>query len=358
MAAELRILTRVSTNVDGSPGGTGNIGNLAANASAAALAANNGAPKLFLSDGTQWLLLNAAAQAPTVGTVNLPGGTQGSSTGIGAAWTAFSPKPTDPIIIVSFAGSAYIKTGAGGADGDWTNLGSSTQFATTAEVRAGTDTTKAINSAGLQSRLKATPDATPANDANLIVMLDAGGKVSGGFLSYSTGAEVLAGTVDNKPISPAGLASLLVTAPDAAPANDAGKVVALNAAGQIPVGFLPPFTAVTYVGMLAHTDAAPTAPSQGDLHFFNSSGNLTDASWGALQNTAVESGDAAIYNGSVWQLLQSNIDPSVFVSKAGDVMNANAALTWPGATTAEAGNTLLDLRGGTIEHALLDAGTY
>ena len=99
MATELRIKTK-STDADGSPGGTGNAGNLALNAQASAKATNNNVPKLFVSDGTSWLLANP--QTPvTVGTAALAStGAAGVKTGIGAAWTAKTPKPSGSILVV------------------------------------------------------------------------------------------------------------------------------------------------------------------------------------------------------------------------------------------------------------------
>lgn len=61
MAAELRVHTRKATNTDGPPAAVGNLGNVAANVSTAAVTANRNAPKLYISDGTQWLFVNPAA---------------------------------------------------------------------------------------------------------------------------------------------------------------------------------------------------------------------------------------------------------------------------------------------------------
>jgi hypothetical protein len=302
MAAELRIKTK-STDVDGHPGGTGNAGNLALNAQASAKSKNNDVPKLFASDGSNWYLLNP--QAPvTVGTADLGAGkTPGASTGIGAAWTAKVPKPSGSIIIVSYGGTAFVKTGAGGGDGDWTGLGSATQFASDAEVKTGTNTGKAVNPKGLASFFKTTPDVTPANDAGYSIVLDATGKIDAGFLSIKgltyRGNQDITGTYT--PIS----------------GIQAGDFATASAAGN------------------------------------------SDASWtGITAATKVEIGDLVIWDGSAWHLVEHGIDTSAYLPFAGGTMVADAKIDWPGAATAEAGKVLLDLKGGTIDQALIDCGTY
>ena len=303
MASVLQVKRRIN-GAAGSPGAPGaKEGELALNFPGAA--GTTGKPALWAFDGTAWRQTNPDTNI-SVGVAALPGGTAGSATGVGAAWTAFGAKPTDPIIIATFAGTAYVKTGAGGADGDWTALGAATAFATAAEVLAGTDTAKALNSAVLQSRITATPDATPANDARKLVMLDAGGKINAGFL----------------------------------------PLTGLKFGGNIDM-------TVAY--------AAPTpAPTAGSFYFVSKTGAVA-ASWNAQvanppANVAV--GDMLVYDGTTFHHTANAVDVSGLVPKAGaTTMAADASWTFaPAAVNA----TIID--GGAnlplIENVTINAGTY
>lgn len=267
-------------------------------------AGSAGQPDLYAFDGTGWRHVNPPAAAPTVGTVNLPGGTPGTATGIGAAWTAFATKPTDPIIIASFAGSAYVKTGAGAVDADWTSLGSATAFAVAADVIAGTDTSKSINSAALRGGTVNTP--------------------SGGT---------------------AGVA-------------DADKIIRLNATGQIDSKFLPA-TPSNVRGSVDPTAAlvAPTPPyASGDIVFSNTAGTV-DASWTGAAGQTVASGDSLIFDGTAWHVIPNATDLNAYVPLAGATMNDGAKLTFD-VTTGGSGTVVVDAAGGSIDGAVIDGGTY
>lgn len=120
MAIPVQLKRRIA-GAAGSPAATGfKEGEVALNFPGAA--GTTGTPELWAFDGTGWRRVNPTL---TVGVAALPGGTPGAIAGIGAAWTALTPKPTDPLVIATFAGTAYVKTGPGGADGDWTALGAS-----------------------------------------------------------------------------------------------------------------------------------------------------------------------------------------------------------------------------------------
>lgn len=367
MSAELRIKTRKATNTDGSPGGVGNIGNLAANASTASIAANNGAPKLFLSDGTQWLLVNPPAAAPTVGVAPLPGGTPGSSTGINGVWTAFATKPTDPIIIATFAGSAYLKTGTAGNDGDWTALGSAAKFASAAEILAGAVTDKGIAPDQLRAHALAasTGGTSPAaGDANHLVILDSAGQFAAAFIPNATATETLAGVLDTKFITPADLQSRTKKTPSgaggAAAGADENYLVTLNANGQIDAGFLS-IKGLTYRGNLNLTVPynAITGLKTGDFGTVQTRGK-SDGSWtGIAANTQLEVGDLVFWDGLAWHLVERGIDTSAYVAKSGaNAIQADMAMTWaaPAALT-----TVIDGGDATksrIDNVLLDCGTY
>lgn len=258
-----------------------------------------------------WLRLNPKAAAPTVGTANLPGGAAGSKAGIGTAWTALNPKPTDPIVIASFAGSAYVKTGAGGADADWTSLGSSVSFATIAEALAGTNGDKPIASDVLRALSLAAPSNTPANDVNHLVRLNAAGKIDAGFLNIPSGL-----TFKN---------AIDVTGAYAAPA---------------------------------------TAWKTGDFGVVQSSGTV-GAGWpGIAAGTAATQGDMLLFDGTNYHMLPQESDLTGFVAKAGANAIANdMVMTW---TAPAALTTVLDGADATksqienfnIENCRLDAGTY
>lgn len=367
MSVELRIKTRVATNTDGSPGGTGNIGNLAANASPVARAANGGVPKLFLSDGASWMLINPPGAAPTVAVPALPGGTAGSKLNIGAAWTAFTPKPTDPIVIATYGGAAYIKTGSGGADGDWTVLGSAVQYASAAEILVGTATDKSIAPDQLRAHALAasTGGASPAvADANHLVILDSTGQLNAAFVPNATAAETLDGTLDTKFITPADLESRTKQVPGGAggtaQAADEDYLVRLNANGQIDPGFLS-IRALSYRGNLDLTTpyVAPAGIQAGDFGTVLKAGTV-DATWpGFTGGEALEVGDLVIFDGTNWHVVERGIDTTVYVAKSGaNAIQADMTMTWaaPAALT-----TILD--GGDpaksrIDNMLIDCGTY
>lgn len=357
MSATIQVKRRIN-GASGSPTGTSKAGEVALNFPGAAGATTT--PELWASDGTAWRRVNPPAAAPTVGVAALPGGAIGSATGIGGAWTALGTKPTDPIIIATFAGSAYLKTGAGAADGDWTALGSSTSFATNPETKAGTISTKALTPANLASMLKVTGDlTTPANDAGYIPALGAGGKIALEFLTtnFASSAEVLAGTVTDKTIAPDTLQARLVTSPDATPANDARKIVQLNATGKIDAGFLPA-TASALRGAVDVTAAIALTPAAkaGEYWFANKAGTV-HASWTGAGGQTVASGDMVVFDGTNFHLVPNDVDLAAYVPLAGTTgMTGNIA--WAGAANNKAGTNIVDGKGGTLDNVVVDAGTF
>ena len=363
MPNEIRILNRVA-GADQSPGGTGNQGNLAVNASPASKTANNGTPKLFFSDGTAWIQLNPPAAVPSVGSTTLPGGTPGSSTGIGGAWNTLTPKPTDPIIIVNYAGTAYVKTGAGTADGDWTKLGSSASFASDAEIQAGTVTDKGI--APDQLRLNAlngptgTAGAAAPADANHLIRLDAAGMVAFGFIPSASDAETLTGTELHKLLTPANLQSRTLAAPTATQANDHDYLVRLDANGQIDAGFLS-VKGLSYRGNmdLRATYAAPVGLATGDFGTVSDKG-AAHASWpGFTGGESVEVGDLVIFDGTNWHLVQHGLDTTAYVAKSGaNAIINDMTMTWAAPATL---TTIIDGGDPTksqISNVLLDCGGF
>jgi hypothetical protein len=349
----------------GSPTGTSLPGELAVNFDTGV----GGTPELWASTGTSWARVNPAAAAPTVGTTALPGGAAGSIAGIGTAWTNLASKPTDPIIIASFAGTAYVKTGAGGADADWTALGSATAFATGPETHTGTVTSKAVSPAGLLAAGLAAPTATPAADADYIVRLSSTGKIASGFIN-STGTP--AATPANDATKLVALGSdgkvnngFLHTLSTSAGAGSAGSIPVLNAAGKIDASMIA-LTALSFKGNLDLTAAyaAPgTAPVAGELYTVAKTGSV-NASWAAQfvtgqAPTAVTVGDLLIYDGTKFHHVANTVDLSGAVQKAGANAIANdMTMTWAASTAARVILDGGDASKSKLDRVSLDCGVF
>ena len=325
----------------GSPTGASLPGELAVNFDV------TGAPELWGSDGTAYKRLNPPATAPTVGTSSLPGGVAGAKAGIGAAWAAFAAKPSDPIVIATFAGTAYVKTGAGAADVDWTALGSATTFASDAEVVAGTVTDKAIAPKGLKAAGLATPSATATADAGRLPALGADGKLNSGFL-HTALASVGAGSAGNMPL--------------------------LNAAGKLDPSFLS-INGFTYRGNVDLTAAyvAPAPAAVAGNFFTATKAGTVDASWAALfvagqAPARVTVGDMLFYDGASYHHIANSVDTSVYATivemnkrtskEAANTLTTAATFTWAAPTTATT-----YLNGGSaafahIDNFTLDCGTF
>jgi hypothetical protein len=259
---------------------------------------NTTPPTLKIWDGSAWRAVGHATI--TVGNATLAGGTIGSPVGIGAAWTALTPKPTSDVVIASYAGSAYAKIGSGGSDADWVALGSSTVFATANEITTGSENRKAIAPDQLRAVALVAPSATPTNDANKFIRLNPQGKIDPGFLQV--GGVVIRPAVD----------------PTAAP---------------------------------------PATPVQGDLHFA-SAGGVVHTGYGFPPGTTAKSGDSFLYDGAAWHLIPNEVDLNAYLPLAGGTMAATTSkITWPAATPA-APETYLELAGGQISNGIIDAGLF
>jgi hypothetical protein len=325
-------------------------------------------PTIYLNDGGGWRTANPDAPVPTIGTPSLPGGTQGSATGIGAAWTALTPKPTDPIVIAQFAGGTYLLRAGqpGGADADWVALGSVTQFATAGEIHTGTDTLKAINSKGLRDETLNAPSApsgaATSADEGKLVRLDSGGAIDNGFiiLPYATAAEIAAGSATDKVISPAILRGEALATPSTgtAAAADANKLIRLDANGQIDFKFFPalPSEVRGSVNPIAPLVQPSTPYKSGDIVFVNTGGNI-DPSWTGVAGQTVESGDSLIFDGTNWHHIPNATDLNDYVPLDGATMHDGASLTFD-ITTGGAGTVVINGGGGNIDNAVIDCGTY
>lgn len=320
-------------------------------------------PELWGSDGTAWKRLNPEVTAPTIGSPALAGGTSGSKTGIGAAWTALATKPTDPIIIASFAGSAYIKTGTGGADSDWTSLGSAAQFASTADVIAGIDATKAVSSAALRG---AAPNVSAgAADVDKLARLNAAGHIDVSFLATTTTGGAAANANEFILLDAAGhIPSTAVdavvspTGGAAAVAGDSGKFIQLNAAGQIDSKFIS-LSSVSFKSSIDLTKTPPTTWNVGDygVAAANTASGSIDAGFGV--SVDVKKGDMVIKTATGWEAIAQDVDLSTYVSKSGANAIANdMVMTWTAPTTL---TTIIDGADSTkskIDNVQVDCGTF
>lgn len=135
--------------------------------------------------------------APQYIDLNTPGGAD-----IGAAWTAWAGVNvtnvrTSVIVIASFGTpvSKFVLKNLAHPEleASWERLSTDLDLANAAEVLAGSNGTKVITPATLQSRVLVAPTATPANDANHLVILDAAGHIAPGFLGLASSVFTLAG---------------------------------------------------------------------------------------------------------------------------------------------------------------------
>ena len=205
----------------------------------------------LIFDGASWHLLHTAANALTKITYAVQA-LPTDPLGIGSAWTALVAKPTDTIILATFNGDTYLKTGAGGADADWTLIESPFAVADAPEMATGTDNVKAVSPLRFATELNRVLGITEAFRA--------------------TGSVITSG------------------GPPAA--ANAGKPVGLNPAGIVDPALLPPTTSITapLAPNLAGIGAAwtalgakPTDPIvfatfQGDTYYKTGAGGA-DADW-------------------------------------------------------------------------------
>lgn len=363
MSSVIKIKRRIG-GTQQAPTGTNNEGELALYFPGAAGATTK--PTLYANDGGGWREVNPNVNPNVRGIV--------STANAGAVEAAFNAQnitvAAGDIVIYthpSSNGTAYVYTGPAGAPvsgataTQFTALGAAPAVATGAQVIAGTDNAHTVTPKALRDANLAAPSGTPANDANHLVRLATGGKLDTGFLNLATGAQILTGTVETVVNTPKAMADAATNTPNATPANDANKYVRLGATGKIAGGFLALPATMSYKGNMDVT-VAYAAPSPawiaGDFGLISKSG-AADASWNAQGVTgAVKQGDMIFYDGTKYHVMAAETDLNAYVPKAGGTMVAAAKIAWPGTAAAEAGKTLLDLRGGTIDNGLIDGGTF
>jgi hypothetical protein len=301
-------LKRRINGAAGAPGAGGSLeGEIALNFPGAA--GTTTTPELWAFDGSGWRRVNPPPGAINTQSVNLnnPGGAD-----IGAAataWITAGNTITGDIVIATYGvpAQAYVLTNKAqpGVAASWTSLGGAVSMATGPEVITGTDTLKAVTPKALRDATLNAPSGTPANDANFIPRLNAQGKIDAGFLTIT-------GTTF-------------------------GGVIDASAAGT----------------------NAPANPVTGEFHFISVGGSLDGTGWTGLATPLpVVAGDLVIFDGTNWHAMQATVDLSAYLPLAGGTMAAQALVQWPGATGAETGHILLDLKGGKIDNAVIDCGTY
>jgi hypothetical protein len=311
MATEIQFLRKIN-GTPGSPSTVGALeGTIAFNMPGVAGATDK--PTMFIFDGVGWREVNPDVPI-TVGSVSLPGGTVGSATGIGVAWGSLANKPTTSIVIAEYGQTAYVKIGAGGADADWAPLGSATEFASAAEIQAGTETRKAISPAGLASRILVKPDSlNSANNVHKLVMTTTSGKIDNRFLSLPATVQYLGS-----------------------------------------------------VNLTLHYKFQNSTLVIGSFCISNTDGTI-DATWTAqIENpgTTTSRGDMLFWNGTRWDVIQGDIDPAAFVNVAGvNAIHAGMTMNWTAAA-----NKVVIIDGGdaafstisnvNLEDVTIDCGTY
>jgi hypothetical protein len=258
--------------------------------------------ELWAFDSSAWRRVNPTT---TITTQSITLGTVGAN--IGAAYTTWSGTPgntiTGNVVIASWGTpqQAYVLTNTAlpGAAASWTSLGGSTPFATSGEVLTGTEAAKAI-----------APDVLRASTVNT-----------------------------------------------SAGAGDANKIPRLDATGKIAASMLPT-SSWELKGALDQTGAnsGPAAPTTGDTYFLTANGNF-DASWTGLGGTNGLSGDMVVWDGAKWLHIPNYTDLNAYVPLAGSSL-LTGTFTWVGAAGSKAGTILYDFKGGTLDGALIDAGTY
>lgn len=267
--------------------------------------AGSAEPKVW--DGTAWQNVRTAIQQQSLDLT-----AQTGAADIGAAYVAAgTPAITGNIVIATWGSpaQAYIlsNTAAPQTAASWTSLGGAVTFATPAEVLAGTATQKAIDPAGLQSRMTAAPNAVPANDARKLVQLNAQGKLDSSFLDVH-------------------------------------------------------FT--HFVGGVDLTQAPASTWASGDMAIVSADAlqAAINAGWGITTNA--KAGDVIVYDGVNYVLIATANDLTGAVMKAGaNAIAADMSMTWIAPTVMTtvldgADNTKSQIENFNLENCVIDAGTY
>jgi len=117
MAFTLQLLHRTTGGKGAPDTGFNNVGEIAMNFDVTV----GSQPELWANDGTAWSRLNPELDV-AMAYIALSGGTTGNMLGIGTAWTAFTPQPTEPFVIAVYGDVPYLMTGNPDLDSGWNYL--------------------------------------------------------------------------------------------------------------------------------------------------------------------------------------------------------------------------------------------
>ena len=120
-----------------------------------------------------------------------------------------------------------------------------------------------------------------------------------------------------------------VTTPGGSPVANAGKVVALNAAGKIDPGFLTIPGGLSYRGQFDGTAATlPANPQPGDYVLNTGVGNPNAAWVGLPAGTALAQNELLVYDGAAWHNAGTNLAMDSFLPLAGWTMDDFAVVNF------------------------------
>lgn len=293
-------------------------------------------------NGGSWqALITLPPSTAGVSTVSLPGGSIGSPAGIGAAYGTLTTPPQTDVVMATYAGTHYIKVGAGTADGDWFAIGDKIPHATAAEIISGKDNKSVIDPLELAHASVHAHTAHPQSDAGKYLRLDGNGMLNIDFLPH-------------------------VHSFSGSRTDDAEKFVQVGKDGYIDSQFIK-LTGISYNGHINPTATykPPTNLVNGAFYTASATGSL-DPSWLSHIESpppSVGVGDLFFYDGTLLHHISNQIDVSEFVSKAGhNKLHDDQTMTWVAMKTSPA-TPIVRLDGGhlgdsSIDNFVLDCGSY
>jgi len=244
----------------------------------------------------------------------------------------------------------YVRLGSDGKISPSMYDGGVVDYATAAEIIAGSENAKAVSPRYLRDATINT--SAGAADANKYPRLNALGKIDTTMLpaalAKATSAEIITGTDDAKYMTALSLRG--ATVQTGSTAADVNKIPRLNSAGKIDASMLPAATS-QFKGTIDPAVAPITTPIAGDYYYVSKNGTLV-AAWGALAGTAVKANDQLIWSGTAWNIISNNVDLTGYLPLTGS-SDMTGAIKWSAVQTGE----VFDTNGGTIS-AVIDAGQY
>lgn len=244
----------------------------------------------------------------------------------------------------------YVRLGSDGKISPSMYDGGVVDYATAAEIIAGSENAKAVSPRYLRDATINT--SAGAADANKYPRLNALGKIDTTMLpaalAKATSAEIITGTDDVKYMTALSLRG--ATVQTGSTAADVNKIPRLNSAGKIDASMLPAATS-QFKGTIDPAVAPITTPIAGDYYYVSKNGTLV-AAWGALAGTAVKANDQLIWSGTAWNIISNNVDLTGYLPLTGS-SDMTGAIKWSAVQTGE----VFDTNGGTIS-AVIDAGQY